>query len=73
MFVDMTVMEIEPSANNLIDTNEILTVYVPESNENNITELNLNEMNVIATGKDNLSLLSLFDNILSFDAIVQIS
>lgn len=73
MFVDMTVMEIEPSANNLIDTNEILTVYVPESNENSTTELNLNEMNVIATGKDNLSLLSLFDNILSFDAIVQIS
>lgn len=69
----MTVMEIEPSANNLIDTNEILTVYVPESNENSTTELNLNEMNVIATGKDNLSLLSLFDNILSFDAIVQIS
>lgn len=73
MFVDMTVMEIEPSPNNLIDTNEILTVYVPEFNENSITELNLNEMNVIATGKDNLSLLSLFDNILSFDAIVQIS
>lgn len=73
MFVDMTMMEIEPSANNLIDTNEILTVYVPESNENSIIELNLNEMNVIATGKDNLSLLSLFDNILSFDAIVQIN
>ena len=73
MFVDMTVMEIETSANDLIDTNEILTVYVPEFNENSITELNLNEMNVIATGKDNLSLLSLFDNILSFDAIVQIN
>ena len=73
MFVDMTVMEIETSANDLIDTNEILTVYVPESNENSITELNLNEMNVIAIGKDNLSLLSPFDNILSFDAIVQIN
>jgi len=53
------------------NTNHILTAYIPKFNKN--TELNINEMNVDATDKDYLSMLSPFDNILSFHAIVQTS
>jgi len=64
-------MEIETFANDLIDIYQILTVYILESNKN--IELNVNEMNVDATDKDYLPTSSLFDNILSFHAIVRLN
>ncbi|XP_025996078.1 uncharacterized protein LOC113005152 [Solenopsis invicta] len=73
MFLDVAVNQ--PIANNLINTSEVLTIYVSEFNEDNRVELNLNEMNVFHYENDNnendLLVLNPSDNILSIDEKVQ--